>query len=120
MRAVRSALGRVIPTAEIPWMRVREVWLHAVDLAAGVAVSDLPADIVDTLLDDVTGALSGRPDCPAVDLVPTDRDQAWQLNPTKTEQRTLAAGTAAQLLAWLTGRADEAVRAEYPAVPAWL
>ena len=29
---VKSALGRTIPAAEIPWMRVREVWLHAVDL----------------------------------------------------------------------------------------
>ena len=33
---VRSAVGRPIPAAEVPWMRVREVWLHAVDLDAGV------------------------------------------------------------------------------------
>ena len=32
---VRSALGRVIPAAEIPWMRIREVWLHAIDIGGG-------------------------------------------------------------------------------------
>ena len=32
---VRSALGRAIPAAELPWMRIREVWLHAVDLNTG-------------------------------------------------------------------------------------
>jgi hypothetical protein len=29
---VRSAQGREIPAAEIPWVRIREVWIHAVDL----------------------------------------------------------------------------------------
>jgi maleylpyruvate isomerase len=56
---VRSALGRIIPAAEIPWMRVREVWLHAVDLDAGARLDDLPAEVIDTLLDDVT--LRSRP-----------------------------------------------------------
>jgi len=55
---VRSALGRPIPAAEIPWMRVREVWLHGVDL--GEPVDALPDGVVDALLDDVTGVLSGR------------------------------------------------------------
>jgi maleylpyruvate isomerase len=37
---VRSALGRAIPAAEVPWMRIREVWLHAVDLDADATMSD--------------------------------------------------------------------------------
>ena len=44
---VRSALGRPLPAAEIPWMRVREVWLHAVDLGAPVDRTGLrPGDLV--------------------------------------------------------------------------
>ena len=39
---VRSALGRAIPAAELPWMRIREVWLHAVDLNTGARMDDLP------------------------------------------------------------------------------
>ncbi len=44
---VRSALGRATPAAEIPWMRIREVWLHAIDLGAGATVADLPDGVVD-------------------------------------------------------------------------
>jgi maleylpyruvate isomerase len=102
---VRSALGRTIPAAEIPWMRVREVWLHAVDLAAGATVADLPTEVTDTLLDDVCGTLSTRPQCPAVRLAPTDRDRTWQLGPEAGEPVVIES-TAAQLLAWVTGRTD--------------
>ena len=69
---VRSALGRTIPAAEIPWMRVREVWLHAVDLHAG---AHLPAEMIEALLDDVTASLSARDGCHAVLLEPADRDR---------------------------------------------
>jgi maleylpyruvate isomerase len=47
---VRSALGRIIPAAEISWMRVREVWLHAVDLDVGAYMADLPAEVINALL----------------------------------------------------------------------
>lgn len=112
---VRSALGRTIPAAEIPWMRVREVWLHALDLGAGATFADLPADVVDTLLDDVTGARSARPHCPAVRVAPTDRDRAWTLGPSGDPE--VAEAPAAELLAWVTGRGGGPV----PVVlPPWL
>ncbi|KUL20659.1 maleylpyruvate isomerase family mycothiol-dependent enzyme [Streptomyces regalis] len=114
---VKSALGRTIPAAEIPWMRVREVWLHAIDLAAGVTFADLPADLVDTLLDDVTAALSTRSGCPAVRLTPTDRTATWHLGPATPEPPALAEAPAADLLAWATGRT---ARPDLVALPAWL
>ncbi|WP_328346419.1 maleylpyruvate isomerase family mycothiol-dependent enzyme [Streptomyces violaceus] len=114
---VKSALGRAIPAAEIPWMRVREVWLHAVDLAAGATFADLPAGLVDTLLDDVTGTLSTRPHCPAVRLAPTDREAGWRLGSATAEAPTTAEAPAADLLAWVTGRG---VPAAAVALPSWL
>jgi maleylpyruvate isomerase len=111
---VRSALGRPLPAAEIPWMRVREVWLHAVDLGAPVAV--LPDGVVDALLDEVTGTLSGREGCPAAVLEPTDRDRSWRLGPDDPAPPVVR-GSAAELVAWLTGRAR---RADAPALPDWL
>ena len=118
---VRSALGRTIPAAEIPWMRVREVWLHTVDLDADASLADLPAEVVDALLDDVTATLSARVGCPAIRLEPTDRDRHWQLGP---GDGTMARSTAAGLLGWLTGR-DRHVRitspdGRLPVVPRWL
>lgn len=116
---VRSALGRAIPAAEIPWMRVREVWLHAVDLASGATVDDLPPDVVDTLLDDVTGVLTGRDGCPAALLTPTDRDRTWSLGPDGGAE---VQGPAADVLGWLTGRGGTvtAPLGEVPDPPRWL
>jgi maleylpyruvate isomerase len=125
---VRSALGRPIPAAEIPWMRVREVWLHAVDLDAGVSVADIAPDVVDTLLDDATGTLSAAEGCPSAVLTPTDRDGTWTLGTASDEPLQLR-GEAAQLLGWLVGRcgpdAVEATAADgspvdAPAPPRWL
>jgi maleylpyruvate isomerase len=110
---VRSALGRAIPAAEVPWMRIREVWLHAVDL--GAAMDDLPSGVVDLLLDDVSAALSAKPGCPSLTLHPTDRDRTWSLggNP---PCRTVTA-SAADLAGLLTGRVTVADRT---ALPRWL
>ncbi|QYN36068.1 maleylpyruvate isomerase family mycothiol-dependent enzyme [Pseudonocardia sp. DSM 110487] len=125
---VRSALGRPIPAAEIPWMRVREVWLHAVDLDAGVSVADVSPDVVDTLLDDSTGTLSAAEGCPSAVLAPTDRDRTWTLGPASDEPLRVR-GDAAWVLGWLVGRTGtdgvEAVTADgtpvaVPAPPRWL
>ena len=102
-------------------MRVREVWLRAVDLDAGARLGDLPAEVIDTLLDDVTASLSARDGCPAVRLEPADRDRYWQFGP---GGGTPARSTAAGLLGWLTGRdRDIRVTTPYnrlPAIPRWL
>ncbi|WP_224404055.1 maleylpyruvate isomerase family mycothiol-dependent enzyme [Pseudonocardia sp. ICBG1034] len=112
---VRSALGRAIPAAEVPWMRNREVWLHAVDLDTGVTTADLPAELVDLLLDDVTGMLSTKDGCPACTLRPTDRAGEWRLG-AEPRLHTVTA-PAAEVAGWLTGRA---FLAGTPALPAWL
>jgi maleylpyruvate isomerase len=112
---VRSALGRDIPAAEIPWIRIREVWLHPVDLGTGAAVTDLPAGVVDLLLDDVTAALSRKDGCPSVTLAPTDRPTTWSLGAPPRARRVDA--PAADLVGWLTGRVSHP---EWPALPGWL
>ena len=100
---VRSAMGREIPATELPWMRVREVWMHAVDLASGVSVEDLPDALLDTLADDVSTMLSTREGCPALRLEPRDREVAWVLGPS-AQDAAIVRGTAGQLVAWMTGR----------------
>lgn len=97
---VRSAQGRTIPATEIPWMRAREVWLHAVDL--GAPIDALPAGMAAALLDDVTGVLSARDGCPSMLL--RAADQEWRLGP--GEPDTVVTGAARALAGWLTGRAS--------------
>lgn len=115
---VRSAQGRQIPAAEIPWMRIREVWIHAVDLGTGASFGDLPDGVVDLLLDDVTGVLSARDNCPAAVLRPSDRDREWQLGAGEDGSAALVTAPAADLAGWLTGRVR--LPGEVPALPRWL
>lgn len=112
---VRSALGRAIPAAELPWMRVREVWLHAVDLQDGAGLDALPACVVDLLLDEVTVALGAKPGCPDVQLRPVDRALSWSLG--AGPPASTVTGSAAELAGWLTGRTHHAGA---PALPRWL
>lgn len=51
-RPVVTARGRTVPAREIPWLRTREVAVHAVDLACGVTFADLPEDLVTALVVD--------------------------------------------------------------------
>jgi len=118
---VRSAMGREIPASEIPWMRTREVWLHAIDLDAGARIADLPSGIVDTLLDDVVPVLSQKPECPAVILSPTDRHHNWRLGPDDVDNDRVISATANNLVGWLTGRIAGSTLGDHtPDLPAWL
>jgi maleylpyruvate isomerase len=55
---VRNSQGQAIPAAATVWMRVREVWIHAVDLNAGARFADFPEAVLDGLLDDIVGKWS--------------------------------------------------------------
>ena len=52
---VRTAQGRPVPASEVPWMRAREVWLHAVDLAGPVGFADIPPPVCHALIADIAG-----------------------------------------------------------------
>jgi maleylpyruvate isomerase len=51
--AVVTAQGRTVPAGEIPWMRAREVMVHALDLDTGLSFADLPDDFTLALLGEV-------------------------------------------------------------------
>lgn len=76
-RKVVTAQGRTVPATEIPWLRAREVNVHAIDLGSQVSFDDLPEDFLEALEVDV---LSRREHVPDVE------------------------GVLAQRVAWLTGR----------------
>lgn len=50
---VITAQGRRVEATEIPWMRAREVCVHAVDLGTGVTFSDLRDDFLAALVADI-------------------------------------------------------------------
>jgi maleylpyruvate isomerase len=107
---VRTARGRPIPAAEIPWMRNREVWVHAVDLDAGVTFADLPPDVLVALLDDAVALM------PSADVTAHANDvgRTWHFG---APNAPVVAADLADLCAWALGRAEHPDR---PTLPPWL
>ncbi|MBB4699552.1 maleylpyruvate isomerase family mycothiol-dependent enzyme [Sphaerisporangium siamense] len=94
---VVTAQGRTVPASETPWMRSREVMVHAVDLATGHTFADLPEDFLRALREDVSAK---RGNVPAVE------------------------GTLADVTAYLAGRSSAGVTSPGggppPVLPPWL
>ncbi|MHB1533582.1 MAG: AMP-binding protein [Acidimicrobiales bacterium] len=121
---VRSASGRLIPAAEIPWMRAREVWLHTVDLRAPGQEVVLPEPLALTLINDVCGGFDKRQDAPAFTLRTTAGGVAGRVQGQAGAPSISIEGTPSDLALWLTGRSDGArltrLTAPLPVLPAWL
>ena len=63
---VLTAQGRTVPATEIPWMRAREVCVHAVDLDGGVAFADLPPAFTAALVAEVAARRAAGGEGPAL------------------------------------------------------
>jgi len=87
------------PAATAVWVRLREVEVHHVDLAAGYRPADWPEAFTHRLLHELTNGWAGRTDGPRVRLRATDLDHESTLGP-----GPVVAGPAHALAAWLTGR----------------
>jgi maleylpyruvate isomerase len=123
---VITAQGLTRHAREIPWMRAREVYVHAVDLDAGTGFGDLPEDFLAALLDDVAARRSKAVPGPALTLTAagtgTGPRRVWQV--TGTGKPVAVTGPLAGLAAWLSGRpVGDLTTADgtgVPDLPAWL
>jgi maleylpyruvate isomerase len=114
---VITAQGLTRSASEIPWMRVREVYIHAVDLAIGAGFADLPTEFLAALLDDVTVRRSSLGGGPALTVAATDTGDRWDVAGTGIPVPVSA--PLPDLAAWLTGRPAPALSAA-PVLPPWL
>ena len=114
---VITAQGLTRSASEIPWMRDREVYIHAVDLAAGTTFADLPEEFLTALLDDVTARRSAKGGGPALAVAATDTGHSWEV--TGRGAPVPVSAPLADLAAYLTGRPAPALPAA-PGLPAWL
>ncbi|MDO5494052.1 MAG: maleylpyruvate isomerase family mycothiol-dependent enzyme, partial [Nesterenkonia sp.] len=117
---VRTRQGSMVPLRSTLWMRSREVWIHAVDLDAGLSFAELPEEFLERLFDDVVGSLSTRdPErgyAVAVDGR-TDLETSTTGGPDHVEIR----GPLWAVVAWASGRGGDGLSAgaDQPA-PTWL
>ena len=123
-REVRTAQGRLVPATEIPWMRTREVMVHAVDLGGSVGYADLPREFHAALLDDIVAKRSAAADGPGLHLTPTDDPRRWDV--AGTGAPVTVNGPLSQLAAYLSGRPAAGLAAggsgdgDLPDLPRWL
>ncbi len=111
---VRNGQGVAVPAATVPWMRAKEVWVHGVDLRAGLTFADLPPDLCTTLVDEVLALFASRDQALDVAIVATDVDRTWGDGGTRVE------GPVAAVAAWLTRSDASGLAGEVPPPPAWL
>ncbi len=100
-REIVTAQGRTVPATEIPWMRTREMAVHAIDLAVGLGFDDLPADLCTALVADVAALRSKRADGPASELM-SSAGRRWAVDGEGEPVRVQ--GPVCELARWLTGR----------------
>jgi maleylpyruvate isomerase len=104
---VRTNRGREIAGADVVWLRCLEVWVHAVDLDAGVGFADIPEDVLAGLVDEVFRAWTSRDQVP--DAVVFAGDREWGTGALAVQ------GSLPDVAAWLTGRsAGEGLQADGP------
>jgi maleylpyruvate isomerase len=113
---VLTAQGRPVPATTIPWLRAREVMVHAVDLGTGVTFDDLPDDFLIALCGDITAKRTAAGDGPA--LVVQAGDTSWTV--AGQGDPTTVTGSLAGVAAYLAGRGSEQLSAGAPRLPAWL
>ncbi len=118
---VVTALGRTVAAAEVPWLRAREVVVHAVDLRVGVAFGDVPDDLVSALMFDVVNRRTSLRRDPAISLE-ADEGDSWQIGTAAPELTVI--GARAELTAWIIGRSEgTALRSsngDMPQLSPWL
>jgi maleylpyruvate isomerase len=122
---VKTAQGRVVPAEETVWMRTREVWMHSVDLDNGATFNDIPAPVLERLLEDITGAWKTRGTDTALLINVTGTDLAY--GDTSAADPTVVTGPLPAIVAWAAGRGNSGVTATgpgaaegAPAAPKWI
>lgn len=118
---VRWLGGGGRPVRGVLWSLLRELEVHHVDLAAGYTPADWPRAFVVRELRETVMRLRHDPAMPSVRIRLVDDGSVYS---TGDGAGPLVIGSAPDILAWLTGRADGSTLTTHrtgalPAVPAW-
>jgi maleylpyruvate isomerase len=117
---VLTVQGRLIPASDTAWLRTREVWIHAVDLASGGRFAEIPDLVLTALLFDIVKAwrTAGLGSDLVLEITGTSpvAIQGGQLEP------RVVRGTLPAIVRWAAGRGAVGVSStgELPEPPRWL
>lgn len=120
---VAGRTATLFPAANIPSFRLFEVWVHLVDLDTGFGFDDIPQEHLEKMIGVAVSRHVDRPDGPTVRLtveLSDGSEKVWDLTGGLDDRVHEVAGSAADAIAWLSGRGDGAgLRGDVPVLPAW-
>ena len=110
--------GHLVASRTLPFLRLREVVLHHVDLDAGYTLADVDGDVLVRLLDDAVGRLRLSRRAPSVTLR-TDEGESWEVGQPDGEGPGATEGTGPRhgLLLWLARRIGSGVTSSSGGLP---
>lgn len=90
--------------SEVVTLRLFEVEIHHVDLAAGRTIDDWPDELTSNLFNIVVDAFTSRADVPALSILVNGQDARHNLG--HDSSPVVVRGARTDVLAWLLGRSD--------------
>lgn len=99
---VRTAQGRQVPASEAVWLRAREVWVHAVDLATSGRFAEFPSPVIHSLLDDIVGMWRRKNTGDGL-LLAIEGQQPIEIVP-GSQHSTTVTGSLPAITRWAAGR----------------
>lgn len=119
---VRAGQGRIVPASATFWMRIRELWVHGVDLNAGAGCDALPEPVLRRILGDVVTSwqASGAGDGLVLSV---STPAPFTLGDATAPDARVVTGSLAALTAWATGRGSSGItsaQGTVDAAPHWL
>ena len=104
--------GVMLRGGYLPFMRLREVVLHHVDLDAGFGFTRVDSAVTIRLLDDAVHRLRNNPATPSM-TIRTDEGDSWSIG----DGQPTASGSRAAVLGWLTRGLSDGVAGKLPTLP---
>lgn len=118
---VRTAQGRTLSADQIPWLRAREVLLHAVDLNGSVTTADLPATFLVALITDIAAKRSVDANGPAL-VLSEPGGRTWVV--AGDGDPATISGSLPAITSYLAGREPltglDSSTGELPTLPRWI
>lgn len=118
--------GWRVQASNIPWMRLTELLVHAVDLDLGMEFTDLvevAGDQLSGMFDYLAWTYAMRSDAPSVLAevrLPGDEVGHWSIGPVVSDP-VVVRGSADTMLSWLYGRSDGGgLEGALPTLSAWM
>lgn len=99
--------GVMAPAGRLPFLRLREVAFHHVDLAAGYTFADVDQELLKRLIDNAVRRLQQTPAAPSLKLG-SDQGDVWSIG----DGAAYVTGSRAGILLWLARRVPTQVHAD--------